>query len=326
MSYGINYIGRAYEVTFDTPYVEEVPVRYPPQLEEAPADPGNTGKGLTMVYSGTVLDQQTGNPLPGASVYLLSGGLQVTGMPTDASGQFNLPNVDAGGDTIRITHTGYKAVDVKAAQYQNANHYIILMERDIVELDPVELPGGSGDNNMLWLLLLAGGVIASQGGKKSVGKIDLDTAIVIGGGAVLFFGFDVVKKLFENIGFWKSPGEKSYDEEANNPYSFWSPRFWEQGGDGTLLLTHAKCTWLYDEIYDSFGFWDDDESRIYAAFKTLKTQSQLSYFSYWVAINKGTDLLDWLLATKTGPVGDHLSADEIKVITDYFNKLPKYKV
>jgi hypothetical protein len=323
MMNGINYIGRADLVTLETPFVDNEPIRYPPQIEEY-QDPVNTGKGLSTAYSGTVLDKDSGIPLQGASVYLLSGGQAVSGMPTNASGQFNFINADAGGDSIRITHTGYKPISVKAAQLQNNNFFIVLLEKDIVELDPVEIPGGgSSNNNTLWLLLLAGGVLASQQGKKQVGKIGVDTVLMVAAGGTLILGFDLVKKLLVNLGIWDSPEEQSYDDEVNNPYSFWSPLFWQQGPDGTVLITNSGCEYLYNEIYDSFGILGDDESRIYA---TLKTQSQLSYFSWWLAKNESLDLLNWLLGNNTGPIGDHLSTAEIKIITDYFSKLPKYKV
>lgn len=153
---------------------------------------------------------------------------------------------------------------------------------------------------------------------NNTGKIVLYT---VGG----LIAFSIVRELLENLGLWQSKESKDYDQEKANPYSFWNPLFWRQGGEGTLLLTNAKCQWLYNEIYESFGFFNDDESRIYSAFKTLKTQSQLSYFSWWLQNNKGTDLLDWLKGTNTGPIGDHLDTEEISVITNYFKQLPKYK-
>lgn len=158
------------------------------------------------------------------------------------------------------------------------------------------------------------------------GKIDTGTIITIGAGVALLFGMKTISSILEELGVIKSKDGKDYDNNINNPYSFWNPLFWQQGGPGTLLITAAHCQWLYSEIYNSFGIFNDDEARIYAAFKTLKTQSQLSYFSWWIQQNKNLDLLKWLKGGNWGPIGDHLSVAEIAVITDYFKRLPKYKV
>lgn len=153
-----------------------------------------------------------------------------------------------------------------------------------------------------------------------------NTGTYIKWGAIFLFGFPLLKQTMEGLGIWRSKEEKNFDNQQSDPGSFWNPQFWRTGGDGTLLLTDAACNWLYNEIYDSFSLINDDESRIYAAFKTLRTQSQLSWFAHWVQTRKGMDLLDWLIGSKYGPVGDHLSAAEVYNITQYINKLPKYKV
>ena len=147
--------------------------------------------------------------------------------------------------------------------------------------------------------------------------------VALGAGALILF--PAVREIMEQLGFWQSKESKDFDNNQNNPYSYWNPLFWTQGPENTLLITEAGCQWLYNEIYNSFGVFDDDEGRIYAAFKSLKTQSQLSYFSYWCREKKGVDLLDWLKGGNYGPVGDHLSTSEIAYITEYFKKLPKYR-
>lgn len=154
----------------------------------------------------------------------------------------------------------------------------------------------------------------------------MSTLMLIAAAIALIGGFSIIRKILIELGLFQSQEGQEYDENVSSPKSFWNPLFWQQGPVGTFLITHAGCTWLYNEIYDSFGVLGDDEARIFAAFKTLKTQSQLSYFSDWVQRNKGKDLLKWLKGTDWGPVGDHLSVAEIAVITDYVKKLPKYKV
>lgn len=142
---------------------------------------------------------------------------------------------------------------------------------------------------------------------------------------ITLIGFKTLTKILEEIGLFKSKEAKAYEDQVGDPGSFWNPGFWRTGPGGTKLLTHEFCQWLYEEISDSFGIFDDNEDRIYAAFHRLTTQSQLSYFSYWVQMNKSKNLLSWLIGGNIGPVGDHLSAKEINKITDYFKQLPKYK-
>lgn len=161
--------------------------------------------------------------------------------------------------------------------------------------------------------------------RKKVGKVDSAVVITVALGAVALIGLKTITGLLEQIGLFKSAAAKDYEQELKNPYSFWNPLFWTKGPVGTLGLTMAYCEWLYNEIDDSFSFWGDNEDRIYAAFHTLTTQSQLSFFSQWVQDHKRKNLLSWLIGGNVGPWGDHLSASEINKITGYIERLPKYK-
>lgn len=290
---------------------------------EEPGDILPPDKLLSNFYTGSVLDKTSGEPLQGASVFLLSGNTPIASQQTNNKGFFEFDS-DVDATTIQISHASYKPTAVKAAIYNNSGFYIVEMERDEKILPPVELPGGAPKQSYWWLLITAA-IILNEASKKKVGKIDMSTLLVIGAGGVMLLGFDTIKKLLESVGLWDDKDTKDFDDQIQNPDSFWNPLFWQRGPDGTLVLTNDFCVWLYDEIYNSFGVLNDSEARIYAAFKKMKTQSQLSYFSWWVQKNKGTDLLEWLKGGKYGPVGDHLSVAEIAVITNYFNGLTKYK-
>lgn len=158
-------------------------------------------------------------------------------------------------------------------------------------------------------------------------QINPNTVLIISGGIVaILVGMPIIKSILENLDLIDTKSEKDFDEQINDPGSFWSPVFWQKCGAGTKLLKIADCENLYNEIYDSFGIFDDDETRIYAAFKNnIKYQSQLSFFSWYMSKYKNKDILDWLIGSKYGPFGDHLSTGEISVITDYVKKLPKCK-
>lgn len=302
----------------DKPILQDDVVLLPPPKDIFAAN--------ALPYSGIVLDSTDGNPVAGATVYILSNGVKVGGGMTGNDGAFYFEVQPS--DRIEISHASYLPTAVKASIYQNENFYIAELKRNEKDLPPVLLPPGTPSKKSdLWFFLALGTAYAvEQSKKKTVGKIDVGTVTAVGLAAVMFIGLDTLKKFLLELGIGQTPEGNQYDENVSNPNSFWSPLFYQKAPAGSLLLTSASCQWLWDEINDSFGTFGDDEARIFAAFKGLKTQSQLSFFSWWVQQNKGVDLLKWLKGTDYGPFGDHLSVKEIAVITDYVKKLPKYKL
>jgi len=309
------------------PQEEEIIIMPPPPIKtEDPGDydPRDPKSGVFRSYSyyGTVVDSASQEPIAGATVAFYAGGQLIHQVSADSKGVFQATFNDAPVEVIRITSAEHKGWDFPASTVQ----HILELERKVKELPPVLLDSGGKKNTWLWLLL-AGAVIVDQSGKKKVGKVDVGTILTIGAGAALLYGLKATTAIFQELGITQSQAGKDYDWHLANPNSFWNGNFWQKGPPGTLLITHAGCQWLYDEIYNSFGFFDDDEERIYAAFKSkVKTKSQLSYFSYWLQLNKGKDLLRWLHGGNYGPIADHLSVKEISVITKYVEKLPDYKL
>jgi hypothetical protein len=154
-----------------------------------------------------------------------------------------------------------------------------------------------------------------------------ETVVTVGAVVLLFYGSKLLKSLFETLGISQTKEGQEYDQLLADPGSFWNSLYWRKIAPGrpVHILSEANANSLYEEIYDSFGIFNDDEARIYAAFKYyIKYKSQLSYFSEWVNKKKGLDLLRWLHGSNYGPVGDHLSVAEIAVITDYVKGLPNY--
>jgi len=72
-----------------------------PQTEPAPAKPVDDKGGL----SGTVRDSQSGEPLPGANVYL--DGTAIGGV-TNLDGVYHIKQIPSGSYTVKITFVGYK--------------------------------------------------------------------------------------------------------------------------------------------------------------------------------------------------------------------------
>lgn len=302
-----------------------VPIRVLEPVKENPILPADDGGGgmvkfRAFNYSGRVQDSVTGEPISGASVSLINGGQIIQRVFANNKGEFSV-SMEGPAEIIEVTAAEYTGWDFPASEQQ----HVFELERKVKDLPPVLLPGG-GSNSWLWLALLGGVAIYDQSQKKKVGAVDKNTVLVVGLGAALFMGFGVIKNILEGLGIFQSQDGKDYEDHLSDPGSFWSPEMWKKGPAGTLIITEAGCQHLFSEIYNSFSPFGDDEARIYAAFKTLKTQSQLSYFAWWVREKHGVDLLRWLHGGNVGPIGDNLSVAEIAVITDYFNKLPRWKV
>ena len=135
-----------------------------------------------------------------------------------------------------------------------------------------------------------------------------------------------VNSIFEGLGISQSPAAASLERAKSDPTSFWNAQYWQMisrrtPGGLVKILTNAAAVKLWADLNKAFGYFNDDESAAIAAFKnTIRYQTQLSYFSGWVAKNTGTDLISWLEGG-TFP-NDRLNASEIDIITQYVKKLP----
>lgn len=149
--------------------------------------------------------------------------------------------------------------------------------------------------------------------------------LIVGG--VLLVGYVVynvvqgAKSLAEAVGFKDSADTKNLDDVAKNPYSFWSPNFYRQQGSGALLLTRAAAEEMAREVYDSFGWFDDDEERAIAVLKGLRSQTQVSFLSSVFGDLYQQDLLTFL----RGGIypKDRLSDADVNELNSYISRLPK---
>ncbi len=154
--------------------------------------------------------------------------------------------------------------------------------------------------------------------------------ITIVGGIVVFrvLGplLSGIDKIFEGLGISQSAAAASLERGKTDPNSFWNAQFWKNlsrrtPGGLVKVLPNASVIKLWGDLNKAFGYFNDDEGAAIAAFKSnIRYQSQLSYFSDWVAKNAGTDLLTWLEGGAYP--NDRLSAEEIDIITQYVKKLP----
>ena len=69
--------------------------------------------------SGTVVDQQTGEPLPGVTVKHLSSGLEVI---TDFDGHFSIQTADPGINRVEVKYVSYQEVILNRVLVQEDQH------------------------------------------------------------------------------------------------------------------------------------------------------------------------------------------------------------
>lgn len=96
-------------------------------------------------------------------------------------------------------------------------------------------------------------------------------------------------------------------------------------GMSYTILTGASADAIAKQIYDSFGFWSDDENKFKDAFRKFKTQAQVAQVARLFSQKYGKDLLEFI-KNGYGPfpnagLSDADYNDTLKLVT----KLPKYK-
>ena len=111
---------------------------------------------------------------------------------------------------------------------------------------------------------------------------DIIVKLVVIGLVIVLFYVLLLRPILIKIGIIKSADDKKRENEekqlGTSPDSPFSPSYYK-GRSGALLITRATAQKLADEIADSYGWFDDDEERIYGALRQLKAKTQLSFLS-----------------------------------------------
>lgn len=141
----------------------------------------------------------------------------------------------------------------------------------------------------------------------------------------LFDGVGDIGTKFSNlIGLSQSENNVHVNALSSDTTSYWNPKFVDNAPSGTLLLTISNTDKIITDIKSCFGYFYDDFPKILSIFKTLKTQSQVSFISKRFSTIEKSDFLLYLMGESYPQ--DRLSASEIIQIDDYIKKLPKYKI
>lgn len=101
---------------------------------------------------------------------------------------------------------------------------------------------------------------------------------------------------FRKTGLIQSQSERKESEKEKKEaqqieaLNIWSTKTWATVPP-TKLLTDKQAENLATHIRQSFGFFNDDEARIYGVFRSIVYQVQVSQIAYSYAKKYGRDLL-----------------------------------
>ncbi len=147
----------------------------------------------------------------------------------------------------------------------------------------------------------------------------LIAAAVLGVGGYALY--EIVQNLKLDLG-----GLSSANSNAGVTGNPWSQTWWQSSAvpAGAYILTDAAATNLCNIIGTYSGVFQDDDAAVLGAIKSLKTQSQCSYLSYYFQQLYGHDLYSYLKSGGGVLPWDGLSNDHLTEINTYVNNLPLF--
>ena len=275
-----------------------------------------------MEVYGRVLDKDSMQPIPGASIVITTPAGSSTGAGTsaNANGEFYL-NDDIADYPNYLTISAVGHQTMRAQLYED--FFIdyssdFLLPRRIKDLPPVVVTAQK--KFPYWLLLIPSALLLKE--KKKVGKIDkgdVQTGLLIAGGII---GISVITKLLNAFGL--GPGAGSAEQE--DPNSAFKPNYFWTNGSPTRqqwLNEHHNVFWNYCyDIYNAFTVAYDDFEAIMNVFNQLQTKTDVSYLAGRFSARYGVDLLSFLKNGGGILPWDGLSDTHIKQLLNYVKNLP----
>jgi hypothetical protein len=146
--------------------------------------------------------------------------------------------------------------------------------------------------------------------------------IVLAGGAI-YLASRGVKKVSELV----SQGVQNKFETGSKDNPFAWRAFFGALPQGTkyTILTSASKEAIAKQIYDSFGFFSDDENKFKDAFRKLKTQAQVADIARYFSQKYSKDLLEFI-KNGYGPFPNAgLSDADYNDVLKQVTKLPKLR-
>ena len=146
-------------------------------------------------------------------------------------------------------------------------------------------------------------------------EVNPNVLLIIGGLGLAYFG--VFNPLLKKLGIKKDAEEIAKEEaikQADIDNAF-NPDYWKLAARPKLIFgANPSAAAIAKEIYNSFGFFNDNEPRIYAAVKRARTKTMFSQIVSAYRDLYKADLYN-ILKSK-------LSENEFFVVVKYVTALP----
>jgi hypothetical protein len=151
-------------------------------------------------------------------------------------------------------------------------------------------------------------------------KIGKDEKIILlGVGAVGLVYFGLLNPLLKFIGVKDSAETTALNNTATDVNSPWLPGYWKTV-PGAMILTMSAAEKMATTLYDSFGWFNDNEDQAKAVIRSLKFKTQLSFLAQIFYQKYGLDLLSFLRGGMYPQ--DRLSDADVSELNTFINKLP----
>lgn len=133
---------------------------------------------------------------------------------------------------------------------------------------------------------------------------------------VVFAGY----KLLQKIGLVKTAADAAAANAASSlqTANYFSTDFYKKGGAGTMILTAEASDYLAKAVYDSKGWFNDDEDKLYGVFKSLKTKSQVSFLADVFYQKYRRDMISY--------ISSFLNDSELYKLKNIIDPLPNYRI
>jgi hypothetical protein len=125
------------------------------------------------------------------------------------------------------------------------------------------------------------------------------------------------KKVLEKIGLVDSKDDKNLESNLSNKYLTAEPFLEFRKKTGFKVPTYVEDSLIngfVKRLYDSKGFFNDDEDNVYSIFRSAQSKLQVSCFAYYFNQIKGRNLIEYL--------SSFLNSSEIARINEIIDKKP----
>jgi hypothetical protein len=158
--------------------------------------------------------------------------------------------------------------------------------------------------------------------KPNIPKINPNVIIITTASVV---GLFVVYKVLERLGIIQSSEEiKEAKELKKNLTNLESSNYWDFNKflstvpQGTLVLTQGGASAYADDIWNAKGVFNDDEDKVFAVFRAMKTQSQVASLAKRFNQKYSKDLYTFIRG--------FFNDEEMITVKKLLDAKPKYKI